>query len=94
MNLTGADTVVLFECDWNPARDLQAVDRAHRLGQTRQVRALLPVLLYQQRLLQVTVYRIICDDTIEKEIARRQQWKQDVTGVRWRAASSCVGHEP
>lgn len=33
MNLTGADTVVFVEHDWNPMRDLQAMDRAHRIGQ-------------------------------------------------------------
>ncbi len=31
------DTVILFDSDWNPQRDLQAMDRAHRLGQTKQV---------------------------------------------------------
>ena len=33
LNLTGADTVVFVEHDWNPMRDLQAMDRAHRIGQ-------------------------------------------------------------
>lgn len=32
LNLTGADTVIFAEHDWNPMRDLQAIDRAHRLG--------------------------------------------------------------
>uniref|UniRef100_A0A4W6D9I7 B-TFIID TATA-box binding protein associated factor 1 n=1 Tax=Lates calcarifer TaxID=8187 RepID=A0A4W6D9I7_LATCA len=35
LNLTGADTVVFVEHDWNPMRDLQAMDRAHRIGQSR-----------------------------------------------------------
>ena len=35
LNLTGADTVVFFEHDWNPSKDLQAMDRAHRIGQKR-----------------------------------------------------------
>lgn len=35
LNLTGADTVVFVEHDWNPMRDLQAMDRAHRIGQVR-----------------------------------------------------------
>ena len=37
LNLTAADVVVFLEHDWNPQRDLQAMDRAHRLGQTRAV---------------------------------------------------------
>jgi TATA-binding protein-associated factor len=37
LNLTSADTVVFLEHDWNPMKDLQAMDRAHRIGQTRTV---------------------------------------------------------
>ena len=37
LNLTSADTVVFLEHDWNPQKDLQAMDRAHRLGQKRTV---------------------------------------------------------
>lgn len=37
LNLTGADTVIFAEHDWNPMKDAQAIDRAHRLGQTRTV---------------------------------------------------------
>ena len=35
MNLTGADTVIFVEHDWNPMKDLQAMDRAHRIGQKK-----------------------------------------------------------
>ena len=38
INLTAADTVIFYDSDWNPTVDQQAMDRAHRLGQTRQVR--------------------------------------------------------
>jgi ATP-dependent DNA helicase len=41
INLVAADTVVLFDSDWNPQQDLQAQDRAHRIGQTR------PVIVYR-----------------------------------------------
>ncbi|GAM84874.1 hypothetical protein ANO11243_028760 [Dothideomycetidae sp. 11243] len=41
INLTAADTVLLFDSDWNPQQDLQAQDRAHRIGQTR------PVIIYR-----------------------------------------------
>ena len=37
INLTAADTVIFYESDWNPTLDLQAMDRAHRLGQTKDV---------------------------------------------------------
>ena len=37
INLTGADTVIFYDTDWNPAMDAQAQDRAHRIGQTRDV---------------------------------------------------------
>lgn len=38
INLTAADTVIFYESDWNPTMDLQAMDRAHRLGQTKEVK--------------------------------------------------------
>ncbi|KAJ2479095.1 putative ATPase [Coemansia sp. RSA 2131] len=41
INLTSADTVVIFDSDWNPQQDLQAQDRVHRIGQTR------PVIVYR-----------------------------------------------
>ena len=38
INLTAADTVIIYDSDWNPQNDLQAQARAHRIGQTKQVR--------------------------------------------------------
>jgi len=55
INLATADTVILFDSDWNPQRDLQAMDRAHRLGQTKQV----------------TVYRLVTKGTVEERIIMR-----------------------
>lgn len=37
INLATADTVIIYDSDWNPHNDIQAVSRAHRIGQTRQV---------------------------------------------------------
>jgi len=37
VNLTGADTVIFYDSDWNPSMDAQAQDRCHRIGQTRDV---------------------------------------------------------
>lgn len=46
INLTAADTVIFYESDWNPTLDLQAMDRAHRLGQTKDVSLLTTILLW------------------------------------------------
>mmetsp|Transcript_5634 Transcript_5634/g.10257 ORF Transcript_5634/g.10257 Transcript_5634/m.10257 type:complete len:1123 (-) Transcript_5634:485-3853(-) len=62
INLTAADTVIFYETDWNPTMDQQAMDRAHRLGQTKEV----------------TVYRLICKDTIEENILKRASQKDKV----------------
>ncbi|KAJ6700037.1 CHROMATIN-REMODELING ATPASE INO80 [Salix purpurea] len=62
INLTAADTVIFYESDWNPTLDLQAMDRAHRLGQTKDV----------------TVYRLICKETVEEKILQRASQKHTV----------------
>uniref|UniRef100_A0A453HZP4 Chromatin-remodeling ATPase INO80 n=1 Tax=Aegilops tauschii subsp. strangulata TaxID=200361 RepID=A0A453HZP4_AEGTS len=62
INLTAADTVIFYEIDWNPTQDQQAMDRTHRLGQTKEV----------------TVYRLICKDTIEEKILQRAKQKNAV----------------
>lgn len=59
LTLTGADVVIFVEHDWNPMKDLQAMDRAHRIGQTRIV----------------NVYRLIVKDTIEEKIMSLQRFK-------------------
>ncbi|TEA20879.1 Chromatin-remodeling ATPase INO80 [Colletotrichum sidae] len=65
INLTSADTVIFYDSDWNPTIDSQAMDRAHRLGQTRQV----------------TVYRLITSGTIEERIRKRAMQKEEVQRV-------------
>lgn len=62
INLTGADTVIFYDHDWNAANDAQAMDRAYRIGQTRNV----------------TVYRLISKGTIEERILERQRAKQSL----------------
>jgi SNF2 family DNA or RNA helicase len=62
VNLTGADTVIFYDNDWNPTMDAQATDRAHRIGQTKMV----------------TVYRLITKGTIEERILKRAKQKQNV----------------
>ncbi|KAI9632312.1 SNF2 family N-terminal domain-containing protein [Dioszegia hungarica] len=59
INLVTADIVVLFDSDWNPQADLQAMDRAHRIGQTKQV----------------YVFRFITQDAVEERILERATQK-------------------
>ncbi|KAL5106848.1 hypothetical protein TcWFU_005370 [Taenia crassiceps] len=60
LNLTGADTVIFVEHDWNPCRDLQAMDRAHRIGQRRVV----------------SVFRLLTAGSIEERIMSLQAFKR------------------
>jgi len=64
LNLTAADYVIHMDPWWNPAIEDQASDRAHRIGQTRPV----------------TIYRLICKDTIEEKIVKLHQEKRDLAG--------------
>ena len=59
INLQTADTCILFDSDWNPQADLQAMDRCHRIGQTKPVH----------------VYRLVTADTIEEKIVERAKKK-------------------
>jgi ATP-dependent DNA helicase len=59
INLTAANVVVFVDSDWNPQMDLQAQDRAHRIGQTRNVR----------------VYRLVTGNSIEAKIVERAAHK-------------------
>jgi len=64
LNLQAADTVILFDSDWNPMMDLQAQDRAHRIGQKREVR----------------VYRLVTNTKIEETILTRASVKKKLDG--------------
>jgi SWI/SNF-related matrix-associated actin-dependent regulator of chromatin subfamily A member 5 len=59
INLQTADVVILYDSDWNPQADLQAQDRAHRIGQKREVQ----------------VFRIVTEHTVEEKIVERAQQK-------------------
>jgi SWI/SNF-related matrix-associated actin-dependent regulator of chromatin subfamily A member 5 len=59
VNLQTADTVIIFDSDWNPQMDLQAQDRAHRVGQTKQVR----------------VFRFMTANSVEEKIVERADKK-------------------
>ncbi len=62
LNLTAADYVFLLDPWWNPAVEAQAIDRAHRVGQTRNVFA----------------YRLICSNSVEEKIAELQGQKRSL----------------
>ena len=59
INLVTTDVVILYDSDWNPQVDLQAMDRAHRIGQRKTVR----------------VFRFITDNTVEERIVERAEMK-------------------
>lgn len=60
INLTGADTVIFYDSDWNPTMDAQAQDRCHRIGQTRDVH----------------IYRLVSEKTIEVNILKKANQKR------------------
>ena len=62
LNLQTADTVIIFDSDWNPQMDAQAEDRAHRIGQKRRVKIL----------------TMVCDGTIEEDILRKANEKRAI----------------
>lgn len=59
INLETADTVIIFDSDWNPQNDLQAMARAHRIGQKSHV----------------NVYRLVTKDTVEEDVLERAKNK-------------------
>eukprot|EP01054_Gregarina_sp_Poly1_P005207 Gregarina_sp_Poly_1__5206@NODE_275_length_10210_cov_177_124618_g240_i0_p1_GENE_NODE_275_length_10210_cov_177_124618_g240_i0NODE_275_length_10210_cov_177_124618_g240_i0_p1_ORF_typecomplete_len1872_score305_73SNF2_N/PF00176_23/1_5e67Helicase_C/PF00271_31/3_4e22HDA23/PF11496_8/1_8e21Chromo/PF00385_24/4_6e06Chromo/PF00385_24/2_4e05ResIII/PF04851_15/1_4e13ERCC3_RAD25_C/PF16203_5/1_1e03ERCC3_RAD25_C/PF16203_5/1_1e09Cdh1_DBD_1/PF18196_1/8_8e05CHDCT2/PF08074_11/4_6e03CHDCT2/PF08074_11/0_0008CDH1_2_SANT_ len=59
INLTSADTVIIYDSDWNPQNDLQAEARAHRIGQTKTVQ----------------IYRVVTKDSVEEDILERAKAK-------------------
>lgn len=65
INLIGADTVIFYDTDWNPAMDKQAQDRCHRIGQTRDVH----------------IYRLISAFTIEENILKKALQKRHLDNV-------------
>nr|CAD7200421.1 unnamed protein product [Timema douglasi] len=66
LNLQSADTVVIFDSDWNPHQDLQAQDRAHRIGQKNEVRVLrlMTVNSVEERILAAARYKLNMDEKV------------------------------
>jgi ATP-dependent DNA helicase len=59
LNLVAADRVIIYDIDWNPQNDMQATDRAYRIGQTKTV----------------LVYRLITEHSIEERMLELQKYK-------------------
>jgi SNF2 family DNA or RNA helicase len=76
LNLHAAEYVYLLDPWWNPAVEAQAIDRAHRIGQTRQVFA----------------YRLIARDTVEEKVLALQQSKRDLADAIISADNSVMRH--
>lgn len=74
LNLTAADYVFILDPWWNPAAEAQAVDRAHRIGQTRNVFA----------------YRLIARDTVEERVLELQQRKRELAEAIITADNSVI----
>ncbi|HEX6972971.1 MAG TPA: DEAD/DEAH box helicase [Vicinamibacterales bacterium] len=74
LNLTAAEYVFLLDPWWNPAVEAQAIDRAHRIGQSRHVFA----------------YRLLARDTVEEKVAELQQNKRDLADAILRADAGLV----
>ena len=74
LNLTAAEYVFLLDPWWNPAVEAQAIDRAHRVGQTRQVFA----------------YRLICQDTVEEKILELQKQKRELADAILEPTAACM----
>jgi DNA helicase INO80 len=71
VTLTAANTVIFYDNDWNPTMDAQATDRAHRIGQSRDV----------------NVYQLVTKGTIEERIVKRAQQKKTVQSTVYEGAS-------
>ena len=71
LNLVGADTVIFYDSDWNPAIDVQAQDRCHRIGQQRDV----------------TIYRLVSEHTVEEKILLRAREKKKMNNIIMRAGN-------
>lgn len=72
LNLTAADTVILYDPWWNPAVEAQAIDRAHRIGQSKPV----------------FVHRLIAKGTIEEKILSLQDKKRALAAMLWEGDSA------
>ena len=75
LNLTTADTVILYDPWWNPAAEAQAMDRSHRIGQTRNV----------------TCFKLFVRGSVEEKVLSLQKKKQDLFGALVEDSAAALG---
>ncbi|BCR82997.1 putative SNF2 family helicase/ATPase [Aspergillus chevalieri] len=100
INLTSADIVVLYDSDWNPQADLQAMDRAHRIGQTKQVVAFRFVTekAIEEKVLERAAQKLRLDQLVIQQGRAQQQAKNaaskdELLGMIQHGAASVFGQE-
>ena len=95
INLTTADTVILFDSDWNPQQDLQAQDRAHRIGQTK------PVIVYrlatkgtvEQTLLEKADGKRRLEKLVIQKDKFRSMWESKKSGNQYKELEDILGED-
>ncbi|KHN77777.1 Transcription activator BRG1 [Toxocara canis] len=82
LNLQTADTVIIFDSDWNPHQDMQAQDRAHRIGQSREVRVLRLVTVnsIEEKILAAARYKL----NVDEKVIQAGKFDQRSTGAERR----------
>jgi len=83
LNLQSADTVIIYDSDWNPHQDIQAQDRAHRIGQTNEVRVLrlMTVNSVEEKILAAARYKL----NVDKKVIQAGMFDQKSTPTQRRA---------
>ncbi|XP_059468333.1 ATP-dependent helicase brm isoform X2 [Neocloeon triangulifer] len=91
LNLQAADTVIIFDSDWNPHQDLQAQDRAHRIGQQNEVRVLrlMTVNSVEERILAAARYKLNMDE----KVIQAGMFNEKSTGVERRQFLQTILHQ-
>ncbi|KNC98438.1 uncharacterized protein SPPG_06143 [Spizellomyces punctatus DAOM BR117] len=83
INLTAADTIIIYDADWNPQRDIQAMARAHRIGQTK------PLVVYrfftsnsvEEKIIQVAKKKLVLDHLIISSMSRTEVTKEEYSSI-------------
>ncbi|KAI9141409.1 P-loop containing nucleoside triphosphate hydrolase protein, partial [Paraphysoderma sedebokerense] len=83
VNLTSADTVIIYDVDWNPHQDLQAISRAHRIGQTRKVLAykLMTRGSAEERMVQIGRKKLVLDHLIVQQMEKAELDEKDFESI-------------
>lgn len=98
INLATADTVVIYDSDWNPHNDIQAFSRAHRIGQANKVSSLFPHQICKNNhtfisilFLQVMIYRFVTRNSVEERVTQVAKKKMMLTHLVVRPGMGAKG---